>query len=135
MFGVKLTLVVGLIALVTMVSVNLATPKPAAAFIHEIIGALCSGKEIEPRGQVPGGPSQAVTRALIATGFIESIDTSVPGQVTINFDVDVPSSKFISARFDLTIPGGAGPGGDLILSPLPIPDPDFSAHANYPLFP
>ena len=46
------------------------------------------------------------------------IDTSVAGQVTVNFDLDKPSSKFMSAGFDLTIPDGAGPGVDLILSPF-----------------
>ena len=91
-----------LIALAVVVAVNIATPKTSEAFIHELIGALCSGSEIEPPGQVPGGPSKgnSVTRALFATGFIASVDESVPGEVTINFDVDVPSSKFMSAGFD-----------------------------------
>ncbi len=73
---------------------------------------------------------QSFVRALIATGVIESIDTSVPGQVTVHFDLDKPNSKYTSAGFDLTIPDGFGPGVDLILSPLPVPDPDFPAHAN-----
>ena len=121
------------IALAILLAVNVSTPKPAEAFIHEIIAAMCNGgDDVEPPGQVPGGPSKgkSTTRALIATGFIASIDDSVPGQVTINFDVTVPSSKFMSAGFDLTIPDGAGPGVDLILSPLPIPDPNFPAHAH-----
>ena len=62
-------------------------------------------------------------RALQATGIIASIDASVGGEVTVIFDLDKPSSKYISTGFDLTIPDGAGPGVDLILSPLPVPDP------------
>jgi hypothetical protein len=30
----------------------------------------------------------------------------------------------------LTIPDGAAPGVDLLLSPLPIPDPSFPAHSH-----
>ena len=104
---------------------------PANAFIHEKIAAGCraGGEEVVPPGQVRDG-TQSFVRALQATGVIESIDGSVPGQVTITFDLDKPSSKFMSAGFDLTIPDGAGPGVDLILSPLPVPDPDFAAHAK-----
>jgi hypothetical protein len=36
----------------------------------------------------------------------------------------------MSAGFDLTIPDGFGPGVTLILSPLPVLDPSFPAHAN-----
>jgi hypothetical protein len=54
----------------------------------------------------------------------------VPGQVTVTFDPSKPSSKFMSAGFDLTIPDGFGPGVDLILSPLLVLDPSFPAHAN-----
>jgi hypothetical protein len=105
-------------------------PERADAFIHEIIGAACraGGEEVIPPGQVRAG--QSFIRALQASGFIESIDTSVAGQVTINFDPDVPNSKFKSAGFDLTIPDGIAPGVDLILSPLVVLDPDFAAHAN-----
>ena len=127
-----------LVALAVVLAVNIATPKTSEAVIHEIIAALCSGKTIEPPGQLPnGGPSKGNSgvAALMATGFITSIDESVPGQVTVNFDVNVRNSKFISAGFDLTIPDGAGPGVDLILSPLPIPDPDFPAHKNCALSP
>ena len=117
-----------------VLAVNIATPKTADAFIDEIIGALCSGKTIEPPGQIAEGKNSFI-RALQATGFIASIDTSDPTKVVVNFDVTVPSSKFISAGFDLTIPDGEGPGVDLVLSPLPVPDPDFPAHSNCPLFP
>jgi hypothetical protein len=116
-------------ALVAVISVQLAAPPPADAFIHEIIAAACraGGEEVIPPGQVRGGQSEV--RALIASGFITSIDAS-PTEVVIHFNPDAPNSKFISAGFDLTIEDGAGPGVDLTLSPLVIPDPNFPAHAN-----
>ena len=108
----------------------LAAPPTALGFIHEKIGAECraGGEEVIPPGQVRDG--QSFVRALQATGIIESIDTSVAGQVTVNFDLSKPSAKYMSAGFDLTIPDGFGPGVDLILSPLPVPDPSFPAYAN-----
>jgi hypothetical protein len=108
----------------------LAAPPTALGFIHEKIAAACraGGEEVIPPGQIRDG--QSFVRALQATGIIESIDTSVPGQVTVNFDPSKPSSKFMSAGFDLTIPDGFGPGVDLILSPLLVLDPSFPAHAN-----
>lgn len=132
-YSIRMRLTLILLALALMFSVSLATPRPAEAFIHEIIAALCHGGEIVPPGQVAEGAS--FVRALQATGFIVSIDESVPGQVTVTFDPTVPASKFTSAGFDLTIPDGIAPGIDLILSPLVVPDPDFPAHANCPLFP
>ena len=107
----------------------LATPRPAEASIHEIIAALCrsGGEEVVPPGQNRSG--QSFLRALQASGFITSIDATAT-VVTINFDVNVPNSKFMSAGFDLTIPDGAAPGVDLVLSPLPIPDPSFPAHSH-----
>lgn len=126
----KVTLgTVAALALATL-TVTLVTPRPAEAFIHEIIAALCraGGEEVIPPGQVRDGKS--FVRALMATGFITSIDTSDPTKVVINFDPTIPASKFKSAGFDLTIPNGAGPGVDLVLSPLVVPDPDFAAHAN-----
>ena len=105
--------------------------QPADAAIHEKIAAACNADhvgEIVPPGQVKDGGS--FLRALQATGLIESIDTSVPGEVTITFDLDKPSSKYVSAGFDLTIEDALGPGTDLILSPLPVPDPEFAAHAH-----
>ena len=114
----------------------LATPRSADAFIHEIIAALCraGGEDVEPPGQ-SNPTSPAFTRALMATGFIEStefIDNPSPADDTmiIPFDVSVPNSKFRSAGFDLTIEDGAGPGVDLVLSPLPVPNMNFPAHAN-----
>ena len=105
--------------------------RPADAIIHEMIGAACNADhvgEIVPAGQTRDGKS--FVRALQATGAIESIDTSVPGEVTVTFDLDQPNSKYMSAGFDLTIEDGFGPGTDLILSPLPVPDPEFAAHAH-----
>ena len=97
---------------------------------HEIIAALCRAvdEEVEPHGHNKDGNS--LLRALQASGFLTSIDTSDPTKVVLNFDPTVPNSKFLSAGFDLTIPGAAGPGVDLVLSPLVIPDPNFPAHAR-----
>jgi len=123
-------LLVAAFVLVGLGVVGTATAGRSEAVIHEKIAAACreGGEEVVPPGQVRDG--QSFVRALQASGIIESIDTSVPGQVTVNFDLEKPSSKYISAGFDLTIPDGFGPGVDLILSPLPVLDPDFAAHAN-----
>lgn len=119
----------GLVALLLAIAINLATPRPAEAFIHEIIAALCrsGNEEVIPPGQGPGG--KAFVMALIKSGFITSIDVT-PTLVTVHFDPTVPQSKFISAGFDLFIPDGDSPGVDLLLSPLVVPDPAFPAHAN-----
>lgn len=119
-----------LVALAVAVAVHLASPPPAEAFIHEIIAAMCraGGEEVVPPGQIRDGRS--FVAALMATGFIESVDfSSYPEKVVINFDPDIRASKFISAGHDLTIPDGFEPGVDLVLSPLVIPNPDFPAHA------
>jgi hypothetical protein len=118
----------GLVALLLAVAVILVTPRPAEASIHEIIAALCraGGEEVVPPGQNRDGKS--FIRALQATGFITSIDDSDPELLVIHFDPTVPNSKFMSAGRDLTIPDGAGPGVDVKLSPLVIPDPSFPAH-------
>jgi hypothetical protein len=119
------------VAVFIVLTVNLTTPKPAEALIHEIIAALCraGGVEVVPPGQANPALNSFV-RALLATGFIQSVDTSNPTKVVIHFDPTVPNSKFKSAGFDLTIPNGAGPGVDLVLSPLVIPNEDFPAHAH-----
>jgi len=119
----------GMLSLVLATGLVLVTPAPADAFIHEIIAALCreGGEEVIPPGQVRDG--QSFVRALQATGVIESI-VATADAVTITFDPTRPASKFMSAGFDLVIPNGAGPGVDLILSPLIVPDPSFPAHAN-----
>jgi len=73
----------GLLALLMAIGLNLATPRPAEAFIHEIIGALCrfGAEEVIPPGQVREG-SASFLRALIASGFITSIDETST-QVTV----------------------------------------------------
>ena len=119
------------VAAAVFLGVGVAERDSADAIIHEMIGAACNADsvgEIVPPGQVRGG--QSFARALFATGLIASLDFSVPGEVTVNFDLDVPNSKYMTAGFDLTIPDGFEPGVDLILSPLPVPDPNFAAHAN-----
>ena len=120
----------GLIAVLLAVGVILVTPRKAEASIHEIIAALCraGNEEVVPPGQNRDGKS--FVRALQATGFITSIDDSDPDVVVVYFDPTVPNSKFMSAGFDLTIPNGAGPGVDLTLSPLVVPDPAFPAHSH-----
>lgn len=124
-------LVTVLVALAVVFSVNAVTPRPAEALIHEIIAAMCrsGGEEVVPPGQANPNLNSFV-RALQASGFIVSIDTSDPSIVVVTFDPTVPNSKFKSAGFDLTIPDGFGPGVDLVLSPLVIPDEEFAAHAN-----
>ena len=126
----KLTLGTVAALVLAVLALNLMTPRPAEAFIHEIIAALCraGGEEVIPPGQVKAG--QSFVRALMATGFITSIDTSDPTKVVIHFDPTIPASKFKSAGSDLTIPNGAAPGVALVLSPLVVPDPDFAAHAH-----
>jgi len=117
------------LTLVLVMSLGASGTDRADAAIHEMIGAGCraGGEDVEPPGQVTDGPS--FIRALQATGIIESIDVTATA-VTINFDLSKPSSKFMSAGFDLTIPDEIAPGVDLVLSPLPVPDPDFAAHAH-----
>lgn len=116
---------VALTTLAVSAVLALASAKPSDAFIHEMIGASCrfGGEDVEPPGQVPGGPSQgnSTTRALIASGVISSI-VETPTQVTVNFDLSRPNAKFVSAGFALRIPNGAGPGVDLVLNPLPTID-------------
>jgi len=119
----------------------LATPRPAHAFIHEIIASLCKAPpgDTEPPGQSTP-TSKAFTRALLATGFIagtEFIDNQPPvhDRLIIHFDPTVPNSKFRSVGTDVTILNGAGPGVDLVLSPGIEPDPDFAAHAHCTNFP
>ena len=129
--SVGTTIAFGLAALL---AVNLGTPRPAEAFIDEIIAALCSGEEVRPPGQVNRGP-KSFTRALLATGFITSVDSSDPNKVVISFDPTIPNSKFRSLGFDLTLEDEIAPGVDLVLSPGVEPDPDFAAHANCRNFP
>ena len=124
--------IAGILAAALVLVVNLSAPAPADASIHEIIAALCraGGEEVVPYGQNKMDNSASFVRALQATGFISSIDTSDPTKVTINFDPTVPNSKFISAGFPLTIEDGVAPDVDLVLNPLVIPNPEFPAHAH-----
>ena len=117
----------------TVLTLGLVTAKPAQASIHEIIAAMCraGGEEVMPPGQ-NNDTKNSFLRALQATRFITSIDTSVLFQVTVHFDPTVPNSKFKSAGFDVTIPNGAGPGVALILSPLIIPRFGFSCSRALP---
>ena len=120
----------GTLALTLAFGAILATAQPAEASIHEIIAALCRGEdlgEVIPPGQNRDG--QSFVRALQATGFITSIEETATA-VIIHFDTTVPNSKFMSAGFDLTLEDEIAPGVDLVLSPLPIPDPSFPAHAR-----
>ena len=119
----------GILAGVLVTIVSFTTPSRAEASIHEIIAALCraGGEEVAPFGQNKDGNS--FLRAIQASGFLTSIEATAT-TVTLHFDPTVPNSKFMSAGFDLTIPDGAGPGVDLILSPLPVPNPNFPAHAR-----
>ena len=111
-----------LATLVVAAVAALATAQPGGAFIHEMIGAGCrfGGEDVEPPGQVPGGPSNgnSTLRALQATGVISSIERTAT-LMTVNFDLSRPNAKFVSAGFALLIPDGAGPGVDLRLNPLP----------------
>src|SRR5688500_13197050 len=99
----------------------LATPRSADAFIHELIAAAClaGGEDVDPPG--PSAPTPpALARALMAAGFIESIEfidiaSRADDTVIIHVAVSVPNSKFSSAGFDLTTEDGAGPGDDLVL--------------------
>jgi hypothetical protein len=129
MTSLKRFLGMGLLSGTLAAGFVLLTPTPAQAFIHEIIAALCraGGEEVIPPGQVREG-EQSFVRALQATGFIESM-VLTDSTLTINFDPDVPASKFKSAGFDLLLPGAGPDGRDLILSPLVVPDPEFPAHA------
>jgi hypothetical protein len=120
----------------TMVGIGLAAalavvaiPRPAHAFIHEIIAAICKAPEgdVEPPGQLPG--SKAFVRALMATGFISSIEETAT-QTIIHFDPTIPASKFRSTGRNLTIADEGTDGKDLVLAPLVEVDPDFAAHAN-----
>jgi len=113
----------------------LAIPRPAHAFIHEIIASLCKAPpgDTEPPGQ-SSPDSKAFVRALMATGFIASIEETAT-QTIIHFDPTVPNSKYKSAGFNLPIPGAGTNGKTLVLAPLVIPDPDFPAHANCKNFP
>jgi hypothetical protein len=110
-----------------VVAIMLTTARPAEASIHEIIAALCraGGEEVVPHGQNKEGNS--FLRALMATGFITSIE-STPTTLTINFDPTVPNSKFRSTGSNVSF---TTPDGVLVtLIPGVEPDPAFPAHSH-----
>lgn len=115
------------LGLAVVVAVMLTTPRPAEASIHEIIAALCrsGGEEVVPFGQNKDG--QSFLRALMATGFITSIE-STSTTLTINFDPTVPNSKFRSTGEPVSF---TTPTGVLVtLNPGVEPDPAFPAHSH-----
>ncbi len=117
-----------LVTLAIAFAINVGTPEPADAVIHQIIAALCNGRgEVQPRGQLNPGPAQV--RALLATGVIAEV-IMTPTVFTVIMDPTVPNSKFIGVGFDVFVPDGIAPGIDLIISPFLIPDPEFPAHAH-----
>ena len=124
---------VALASLVLSATFALVTAAPAAALIHEMIGAGCRvggfDNEVVPPGQAGASNGNSFVRALQSTGIISSI-VSTPGLVTVNFDLSKPASKYTSAGFALRIPDAFGPGVDLLLNPLPIPDPGFPAFVH-----
>jgi hypothetical protein len=109
-----------------VVVIMLTTPRPAEASIHEIIAALCraGGEEVVPFGQNKDGES--FLRALMATGFITSIESTAT-TLTINFDPTVPNSNLRSTGGPVSF---TSPTGVLVtLNPGVEPDPAFPAHA------
>jgi hypothetical protein len=130
---VRSALLVASASLVLSATIALATAAPAAALIHEMIGAGCRvggfANEVVPPGQAGASSGNAFVRALQSTGIISSI-VSTPTLVTINFDLSKPAAKYTSAGFALRIPNAFGPGVDLLLNPLPVPDPGFPAFAH-----
>jgi hypothetical protein len=122
----KLSLGMALAVGFAVVAIMLTTPRPAEASIHEIIAAMCraGGEEVVPYGQNKDG--QSFLRALMATGFITSIE-STSTTLTINFDPTVPNSKFRSTGETVSF---TTPTGVLVtLNPGVEPDPAFPAHA------
>ncbi len=138
---IAISLFIGPVVIVAaiLLAVNVTTPKPAEAFIDEMIAAYCNGGAepgVVPRGQVREG-TRSFVRALQATGLIVSIEEGVGdgNDVKITFDPTVPNSKFRDAGMgDVTLENELGPGVDLILSPGIEPDPNFPAFANCPRF-
>ena len=131
--SLRSALLVASTSLVLSATIALFTAAPAAALIHEKIGAGCRvggfANEVVPPGQAGAANGNSFVRALQASGVISSI-VSTATLVTVNFDLSKPSSKYMSAGFSLRIPNAFGPGVDLLLNPLPIPDPGFPAFVH-----
>ena len=102
--------VAGVLAACLVMLVTLAAPPKAEASIHEIIAALCraTGEEVVPYGQNKIDQSASFLRALQATGFLTSIDTSDPSKVVLNFDPTVPNSKIPVGGFRRDHSGRSG---------------------------
>ena len=129
MRNLKVALSMASLGFVLAATAVLATPGPAGAIIHEMVGANCSfNGPPEPSGQAGASNGQSFFRALQSTGVISSI-VSTPTNVTVNFDLSAPPAKYVSAGFALTIPDGFGPGVSLTLNPLPV-----LAGSNFPAF-
>src|SRR5215813_12101745 len=129
MRNLKVALSMASLGFVLAATAVLATPGPAGAIIHEMVGANCSfNGPPEPPGQAGASNGQSFVRALQSTGVISSI-VSTPTNVTVNFDLSAPPAKYVSAGFALTIPDGFGPGVSLTLNPLPV-----LAGSNFPAF-
>ncbi len=125
--------------IVALAAALMVAALPASGAVHEITASACNGKggtAAPGQGGVFGDAladqPRSAFRALQATGFITSIITTAGTGNDIQpvWDFTVPSSKFIDGGGALTIPNFFGPGVDLILDPLPVPDPAFPAHAN-----
>jgi hypothetical protein len=126
-------LLVASASLVLTATLAFASAAPASALIHEMIGAGCRvggfANEVVPPGQAGESNGNSFVRALQATGIISSI-VATSTEVTVNFDLSTPSSKYTSAGFALRIPNEIAPGVDLVLNPLPVPDPGFPAFVH-----
>jgi len=123
---VTMALVALLVAVMLATVAALATPQPAGAIIHEIVGASCSvNGPPEPSGQAGDSNGNSFLRALQATGFISSIEVS-GGFVFIHFDYSVPAAKFVGSGVNVQIPGT-----NIILVNAPVLSPeDFAAFAH-----
>ena len=111
-----------------VMAIMLTTPRPVEASIHEIIAALCraGGEEVRPPGQ-NNEDKKSLVRALIATGFITSIEATAT-TLTITFDPTVPNSKFRSTGGTVQFTNNEGVLVTLI--PGVEPDPNFPAHSH-----
>ena len=106
----------------------LATPRPAHAFIHEIIAAMC---------RAPAGDVEPKVSCLVAKrsyGRSSRRDSSSPSRrlpLKRSFISISRSPPRSSSRPGSTCrPGGGTDGKTWVRSPLLIPHPEFAAHAH-----